>query len=130
MQDTGSSLGSHLMAQLHSPHRRLRQRRRGPIYICTRVPAPSSRQLQERAASTASAPRFVQGGRFGMSSLLRRHAAARRSPGLYDAEDHGKVLLVGHLDPAVLVRVVASEDVRQPLGENHRRSTGETARAP
>jgi len=37
-----------------------------------------------------------------------------RAP-LYDGEDHGQVLLVGHLDPAILVRVVAPEHVRQPL---------------
>lgn len=38
------------------------------------------------------------------------------SPKSYDAEDHGKILLIGHLDPAILIRVIASEYVRQPLG--------------
>lgn len=30
---------------------------------------------------------------------------------LYDVEDHREILLVGDLDPAVLVRVVSPEDV-------------------
>lgn len=40
----------------------------------------------------------------------------------YDAEDHGQVLLVGHLNPAVLIRIVTPEYIGQPLkkgGEKH-----------
>lgn len=33
----------------------------------------------------------------------------------YDAEDHGKVLLIGHLNPAILVSVVATKHISQPL---------------
>lgn len=36
---------------------------------------------------------------------------------LYDAEDHGEILLIRHLNPAILIRVIASEYVCQPLGE-------------
>ena len=37
---------------------------------------------------------------------------------LYDAEDHGEILLIRHLNPAVLIRVIASEYVCQPLQDN------------
>lgn len=41
----------------------------------------------------------------------------------YDAEDHGQVLLVGHLNPAVLIRIVTPEYIGQPLknGEKNTR---------
>ena len=37
---------------------------------------------------------------------------------LYHIEHHGEVLFVRHLDPAILVCVVAPEHVRQPLQED------------
>lgn len=37
---------------------------------------------------------------------------------LYDAEDHGQILLIGHLNPAVLIRIVAPEYIGQPLQDD------------
>lgn len=68
---------------------------------------------------TASVFHLVKGKRFGIFSLFTESLALKR-PVLYDAEDHGKILFIGHLDPAVLIRIVASEYISQPLGRNNR----------
>lgn len=47
-----------------------------------------------------------------LHAVLAVHKAS-----LYDAEDHGEILLIRHLNPAILIGVIASEYVRQPLGE-------------
>lgn len=51
----------------------------------------------------------------------------------YDAEDHGEILLVGHLNPAVLISIVPSEHIRQPLGrreKNNRHFCSDCHRLP
>lgn len=70
-----------------------------------------------RTVSTASVLHFVQGKNLAFSVSFPASCCCVQRPVLYDAEDHGEVLLVRHLNPAVLIRVVASEYVCQPLGK-------------
>lgn len=51
-------------------------------------------------------------------SSLSSYAVHVHEAALDDAEDHGEILLIGHLNPAVLIRVVTSEYVRQPLQDD------------
>lgn len=56
------------------------------------------------------------GKEFGIFSFLHAVLDVHKA-WLYNAENHGEILLVRHLNPAILIRVIASEYVCQPLGE-------------
>lgn len=66
---------------------------------------------------TAAVPCSITGKGFGIFSLLHAVLAVLKV-WLYNAEDHGEILLIRHLNPAILIRVIASEYVCQPLQDD------------
>lgn len=57
------------------------------------------------------------GKEFGIFSFLHAVLDVHKA-WLYNAENHGEILLVRHLNPAILIRVIASEYVCQPLQDD------------
>ena len=102
------------------------------VHICT-VGSPNINDTKSkgRAVSTASTLRFIKGKNSAFSVFFYvSHAAACKRPVWHDAEALGETLFTRPLNPAILIRMVMSEYVRQPLGGEHRRLDGQDEAAP